>query len=54
VKAERVAEDQRFGNRRDGEVNPQVDRRRRIQPRAIDAGDLLGLAVAVNEDRDQP
>ena len=53
MKRERVAEDQRFGNRRRGEIDP--DERRRTsglsQARSM-LVDLLGLAVAVDEDRD--
>ena len=52
MERERVAEDQRFGNRRRREIDPDDDTRRRIEPGAIDARRLLGLAVAVDEDRD--
>src|SRR3954469_19263801 len=50
VERERVTEDEQFGNRRAAEVHPEEGVRRRIEPGAVDALDLLGLAVAIEVD----
>src|SRR5262249_16908216 len=52
MKAERVAEDERFRNRGRRQIDPEVDARRWVEPPAIEARDLLGLAVPMNEDAD--
>ena len=52
VKREGIAEDERLGNRRRLEIDPQHRARGRIQPAAVDARDFFRLAVAVDEDRD--
>jgi hypothetical protein len=53
MEGERIAEDERLGNRRRRQIDPQDDAGCRVEPGAIDAGRLLGAAVAMDEDRDQ-
>jgi hypothetical protein len=53
MKRKGIGQEQRFRNRRRGEIDPKEGARRRIQPGPIDALDSFGLAVAVDVDRDQ-
>jgi hypothetical protein len=53
MKREGFAEDERFGNGRRGEIDPDVRAGGRTEPAPIDAGDLLCPAVAMDEDRVQ-
>ncbi len=52
VERERVGQNQRLGNRRRRQVHPHERAGGRIQPAAVDALNLLGPAVPVDEDAD--
>ena len=53
MKRKRVAQNERFRNRRRREINPYIDRGTGQQPGPVDAGYLFGLAVPVNVDANQ-
>ena len=50
MERERIAEDQRFGNRRCREIDPDERICSRIEPDTIHARHALGLAVAMDEN----
>jgi hypothetical protein len=53
MERERVAENQRIGNRRRRQIDPDDGAGGRVQPAAIDAGGPLRTAVAMDEYADQ-
>jgi hypothetical protein len=54
MERERGAQEERFRDRRRREIDPDERAGCRIQPGAIQTRRLPGLAVPMNEDRDQP